>query len=273
MMRRLGIDVGGTFTDVAFYDDESGTLRRAKVSTTPQAPEEGVIDGLNAVGVDPLSLDLFLHGTTMVTNLIIERRGGPVGLITTRGHKDLLEIGLSYRDQPFNLQWEKQEPLVPARLRVEVDERMSFQGEVLRPLDEAQVSEAVKLLQEQGVEAIAVFFLHSFVNPEHEQRTADIIQQLAPKMYLSLSSEVDPRIREYFRLSTTVLNAYAMPRTSKYVEHLHEKVPVPSGIKYMHSGGGSDARGIGSPTANSPGGVGPFGRCSWGKLCRQPGGC
>ena len=180
----------------------------------------------------------FLHGTTLVTNLIIERSGAKLGLITTEGFRDVLEIQRSYRDDLYNLQWDKPKALVPRHLRLTIDERIDSDGTVLLGADEKQTREVVQRLLDQGAEAIAICFFNSYANAVNEQEVARIVREMAPSIALSLSSEVDPRIREYERVSTTVLNAYAMPRMHSYMSRLNRALQRNEGIKYMHSGGG-----------------------------------
>jgi N-methylhydantoinase A len=237
-MKRVGVDIGGTFTDLVVLDEETGELQRIKTLTTPRAPEDGF---LKAVADGQIRLDEvshFLHGTTLVTNLIIERSGAKLGLITTEGFRDVLEIQRSYRDDLYNLQWDKPKALAPRRLRLTIDERIGADGAVLRGVDQDQAREVVQRLLDEGVEAIAVCFLNSYANPINEQAVGRIVQEMAPRVALSLSSEVDPRIREYERVSTTVLNAYSMPRMHLYMSRLERALKRNEGIKYMHSGGG-----------------------------------
>ncbi len=237
-MKRLGIDVGGTFTDLVLHDGESGELRRAKVLTVPERPEEGVLAALASLGLEAGAVDLFMHGTTLVTNLVLLRAGAAVGLLTTAGFEDLLDLQLTYRDEPYNLQWQRPEPLVPGALRLGVTERVDARGEVLVPLDEAGLAAALRRLLELGAESLAVCFLHAYANGEHERRARALIEELAPGVPVSLSSEVDPQIREYQRLSTTVLNAYAKPRVAAYVDELVERTGLRDELLFMHSGGG-----------------------------------
>lgn len=237
-MKRLGVDVGGTFTDVVLYDDETRELQRAKALTVPERPEDGLFAALDVLKVDPRSADLFVHGTTLVTNLVLLRTGARVGLVTTVGFEDLLDIQLTYRDEPYNLQWTKPAPLVPGALRLGVRERVDAAGNVLEPLDEEGLAAAVATLLARGAESLVVCFLHAYVNDEHELRAKAMIERLAPAVPVSISSEVDPQIREYHRLSTTVLNAYAKPRTARYVEKLRRRAGLGDELLFMHSGGG-----------------------------------
>jgi N-methylhydantoinase A len=237
-MKRVGVDIGGTFTDLVVFDEVTGALERTKTLTTPRAPEDGFLKAVADIKVNAEEVSHFLHGTTLVTNLIIERTGAKLGLITTKGFRDVLEIQRSYRDELYNLQWDKPKALVPRRLRLTIDERIAADGTVLRPADPEETRAIVAHLLGEGVEAIAVCFINAYANPANEQAVARIVQEMAPRLALSLSSEVDPRIREYERVSTTVLNAYAMPRMHRYMSRLDQALPRDDGIKYMHSGGG-----------------------------------
>jgi N-methylhydantoinase A len=237
-MKRVGVDIGGTFTDLVVLDEETGALERIKTLTTPRAPENGFLKAVTDGQIRLEEVSHFLHGTTLVTNLIIERSGAKLGLVTTEGFRDVLEIQRSYRDDLYNLQWDKPKALVPRRLRLTVDERIGADGAVLREVDEDQAREVVRRLLDEGVEAIALCFLNSYANPINEQVVARIVQEMAPGVALSLSSEVDPRIREYERVSTTVLNAYSMPRMHLYMSRLERALKRNEGIKHMHSGGG-----------------------------------
>jgi N-methylhydantoinase A len=235
-MHRVGVDIGGTFTDLVVYDEGSRSLRRMKARTVPSAPEEGLLEACREAGVDLDAISYFMHATTLVTNLVLTRTGSTVGLLTTRGFRDVLEIGRVYRDQLYNLQWEKPRPFAPRHLIEEVSEQIDAEGNVLEPLDERDVEAAIKRLLTAGVEALAVCLFNSYVNGEHERAIGEIAHWIAPELPISLSSEIDPRIREYQRTSTTVLNAYAMPRTRGYIERLDSALRVP--VRYMHSGGG-----------------------------------
>ncbi|HKQ01474.1 MAG TPA: hydantoinase/oxoprolinase family protein [Actinomycetes bacterium] len=235
-MQRVGVDIGGTFTDLVVYDEASGDLRRTKVRTVPSAPEEGLLEACRQGGVDFGRISSFMHATTLVTNLVLTRTGAKVGLLTTRGFRDVLEIGRVYRNQLYNLQWDKPRPFVPRYLVREVDERIDMDGNVLEPLDERGVEDAVRALLADGVEALAVCLFNAYANGEHERAIGQIARSISAELAISLSSDVDPRIREYQRTSTTVLNAYAMPRTRGYIERLAGVLGVP--VRYMHSGGG-----------------------------------
>jgi N-methylhydantoinase A len=237
-MKRVGVDIGGTFTDLVVFDEVTGALERTKTLTTPHAPEDGFLRAVSEINVLPGEVSHFLHGTTLVTNLIIERTGAKLGLITTKGFRDVLEIQRSYRDDLYNLQWDKPKALVPRRLRLTINERIAADGTVLRGVDPEETRDVVRRLLDEGVEAIAVCLISAYANPINELAVARVIQEMAPRIALSLSSEVDPRIREYERVSTTVLNAYAMPRMHRYMSRLDQALQRNEGIKYMHSGGG-----------------------------------
>ncbi|MBE7552854.1 MAG: hydantoinase/oxoprolinase family protein [Anaerolineales bacterium] len=219
---RLGVDIGGTFTDVAL-EGPSGRFI-AKVLTTPSAPEAGVLtairQAMTAANLAPTDLSAIIHGTTLATNALIERKGARTALITTQGFRDVLHLGTESRFEQYDLYLEKPEPLVPRRLRFAVPERVNAQGEVLIPLDEAAVAAVIPALAEQAIESVAVAFLHSFANPAHEQRVRELLAAALPELSISLSCEVSPEIREYDRFSTTCANAYVQPRVARYLQNL-----------------------------------------------------
>ena len=213
----LGVDVGGTFTDIVLYDAQARELRTAKTPTTPDDPGRGVLAGLAELGVGLGRVDRFLHGTTVATNTILEGRGATVSLLTTRGHRDALEIGRGNRPILYNIRAPRVSPLVPRRRRYELDERMRFDGTVLRPLDRAGLVAFAETVRANGSGAVAICFLHSYANPAHERQAAELLAELLPGVALSLSSEVLPEFREYERFSTTVLNAYVAPNVDAYL--------------------------------------------------------
>lgn len=226
--KSLGSDIGGTFTDFALADSVSGKIRIHKCLTTPHDPSEAIAEGVAALGEDGASLleglTSHIHGTTLVINSVIERKGARTGLITTEGARDVLEIGREKRYDGYDLKISFPEPLVPRPRRMEVKERMHSSGAVLTPLDDDSVRAAVKALLDQNVESIAVCLLHSYRNASHEQRIGEIIKEMAPGMHVSLSSEVLPEMKEYERTSTTVINAYAKPAVEKYLNRLSERM-------------------------------------------------
>jgi N-methylhydantoinase A/oxoprolinase/acetone carboxylase beta subunit len=225
---RLGCDIGGTFTDFVLLDDRTGEIRINKCLTTPQDPSDAVEQGMRELEEKTpgfvRQLDEVIHGTTLVINSIIERKGAKTGLITTRGFRDVLELGREIRYAPYDIFADFPEPLVPRRLRLEVDERIRSDGSVLKPLDPNEAREIVKNLTEMGVDSIAVCLLNSFENPAHELMIKDIIQEEAPEVSISISYEVLPQIREYERVSTTVTNAYVKPLTGRYLSKLSQRL-------------------------------------------------
>jgi N-methylhydantoinase A len=240
---RLGVDIGGTFTDVAL---EVGDRRyTAKGLTTPRAPEAGVLAILRAViaaaGVSPGDVQLIIHGTTLATNALIERKGAKTALLTTEGFRDVIEIRHENRFEQYDVNIDLPPPLVPRRLRLPIRERIDAQGNALVPLDDASVSRALETLAEQNIEAVAVGFLHSFTNAEHERRVGEAIVRRFPDLAVSLSSDVSPEMREYERFSTACANAYLQPLIGNYLRKLAHELER-SGFRcpmlLMTSGGG-----------------------------------
>ena len=221
MSYRLGFDVGGTFTDFALQDEDSGALLTGKALTTPDDPTRAVLSGAQALldehGISWAEVRQVVHGTTLGANAIIERKGALTGLITTRGFRDVLEIQRQLRYNIHDLFLDKHPPLVPRELIREVSERLRYDGAVLRPLEEADVLAAIEALRANGVEALAVALLHAYANPEHERRIGELVRERWPEVALTLSSEVAPRYREYERTSTAVANAYLQPLMSRYI--------------------------------------------------------
>lgn len=221
---RLGCDIGGTFTDFVLLNDDTGEILTGKCLTTPQDPSDAVEEGIRALeGTAPDfvgKLDELIHGTTLVINSIIERKGAKTGLITTRGFRDVLEIGRELRYAPYDIFAEFPKPLIPRRYRVEVDERIRSDGTVLRPLRTEDARQAIRALLDMGVESIAVCLLNSFENPVHEQAIEAIIREETPEISTSISYRVLPQIKEYERTSTTVTNAYVKPLTGRYLSKL-----------------------------------------------------
>ncbi len=228
MAWRIGVDSGGTFTDVCLFDDATGRVAVWKVSSTPADPSEGiargVTEGLAEVGAAPSEVAYFGHGTTVATNALIQHRGVKTGLITTSGFRDLLEIGRQKRPDLYDMQADKPPTLVPRDLRLEVPERMRHDGSVEIPLDEDTFRQAVRTLRETGVEAVAVCFLYGFVQTAHEQAAARILAEEFPQAFASISHHVAPEFREFERLSTTVVNAYLGPVMRRYIGRLAERL-------------------------------------------------
>jgi len=227
---RIGIDVGGTFTDIVLVDDTSGRTHYTKVMTTHHDLAEGVVSGieriLRQVGASFTTVDYLVHGTTIGTNALIERKGARTGLITTEGFRDVLEIARVERPDAglYDMNVDLPEPLVPRALRLEVAERIGADGRVVRPLDEASVRRAAAVLKAAEVEAIAVALLFSFRHPAHEQRVGEILREVFPQASVSLSSEIAPEFREFERTSTTVINAYLQPIVDRYLDNLEGRL-------------------------------------------------
>ncbi|HVL10272.1 MAG TPA: hydantoinase/oxoprolinase family protein [Burkholderiaceae bacterium] len=244
-MVRIGIDVGGTFTDFVMADMSSGALSYFKVPSSPADPSVAIAQGtremLEHFSVSPSDVEYFGHGTTVATNMVIERRGVSTGLITTHGFRDVLAVGRQTRPSLYDYSVQKPAPLVPRHHRLEANERVAASGEVIRPLDEVALEALVRELVADGVQAIAVAFLHSYRNANHEQQARRVIERVAPGLHVSISSEVLPEFREFERTSTTVLNAYVAPRMLHYFERLHTRL-MEVGVKVepltFHSNGG-----------------------------------
>jgi N-methylhydantoinase A len=221
---RLGCDIGGTFTDFVLLNDRTGDIKINKCLTTPADPSDAVEQGIRQLErMAPgfvQDLDEVIHGTTLVINSIIERKGAKTGLITTRGFRDVLELGREIRYAPYDVFAEFPKALIPRRFRLEVDERVRSDGTIIQPLDRAEARDVVRRLIDMGVESIAVCLLNSFENPAHELMIKEIITEEAPDLSVSISYEVLPQIREYERTSTTVTNAYVKPLTGRYLSRL-----------------------------------------------------
>jgi N-methylhydantoinase A len=239
---RMAVDIGGTFTDIIL--DRSDEWLTRKVLTTTQQPEEGVLEGARLVLADARlhfsDVDVFVHGTTLATNAIIERRGARTALIATEGFRDVLDIATESRYDQYDLTIEKPPPLVPRSLRFTVPERVDVHGKVRLALDEDAVTARVATLRDAGIEAVAICFLHSYVNPAHEQRAAAILKDAMPELSITLSSEVCPEIREYERTSTAVANAYVQPLMDGYLARMQDALRVERfrGVIYLVTSGG-----------------------------------
>ena len=247
---RLGVDVGGTNTDLVLLDTADGSLAIEKVPSTPSNPADAVLDGVGRFidrGIDPATIGFFSHGTTITTNALLQMRGARVGLLISAGYRAVQEVQNQARDgNPFDYFYKKPEPIAPQSLTREIPGRVDFEGNELTPLDEDAVREAARELKEAGVESIAVSYLFSFMNPSHEAATKRILNEMLPDIQVSASSEVLPRIREWPRLSTTLLNAYLEPVLVRYIADLAK---------------GLDRQGLTTPQRflmQSNGGVMPF---------------
>lgn len=244
-MYRIGFDVGGTFTDFTALEAGTGKAIHFKTSSTPHDPSEAIETGLRhyveELGVAPAAFEFVGHGTTVATNMVIERRGVPTGLITTRGARDVLEIGRQTRPHLYDYSITKPEPLVERYMALEVSERLNADGAVLEPLNEDDVRAAAETLRDAGAEAVAICFLHAYRDGRHERRAAEILREILPEAYVSISSEVLPEFREFERFSTTVINSYVGPRMDRYLERFLQRladVGIKSAPRTIHSNGG-----------------------------------
>ena len=248
-MKLIGVDVGGTFTDLVFTDTDADKTIIHKVPTTPHDPSEGVMNGLLELcernGIDRAEIDHVLHGTTIATNAVLEHDGAVTGMVTTKGYRDILHIGRHQRPQHYSIMqdipWQDR-PLIKRRHRLTVAERIAPpKGEVLVPLDEDEVRAAARTLKESGVEAISVCFLFSYIDPTHEERAKAIIQEEYPEAFVTTSSEISPQFREFERFTTAAMNAFVGPKVRNYVRHLEESIAA-KGLKadlhIMGSNGG-----------------------------------
>ncbi|HSF05137.1 MAG TPA: hydantoinase/oxoprolinase family protein [Methylomirabilota bacterium] len=245
MTARLGVDIGGTFTDLVVVDESTGTLTLGKVLTTPKDPAHGVEEGIRSLLEEARlgagGVRAVIHGTTLATNALIERKGARTALLTTAGFRDALEIRHEGRYDMYDLFIDPPPPLVPRHLRREVPERTLADGSIQRALDETAARRVIGGLVAEGVEAVAICLLHSYVNPAHERRLAGLVTEVAPALPVSCSSDVVPEIREYERASTTTANVYVMPLMARYLEDLERRLAergIPGQLYIMQSSGG-----------------------------------
>jgi N-methylhydantoinase A len=246
MSLRIGIDVGGTFTDGILIDEETGSFTIAKVPSTPSDPSHGFMTAVSRLfadhqGVGWSDLEYLVHATTVVTNAVIEGKTSRAAFLVTEGFRDLLEIGRQTRSSLYDPQFRKLPPLVPRRHVFEVPERLDARGAVVRPIDVETVRGVARRLVEEEIETVAVCLLHSYRNPNHEQRVAEVLAEVAPNLLISLSSEIAPEFREYVRASTTVINAAVRPPVARYLARISEQVPeagAEAGLLMMQSNGG-----------------------------------
>ena len=242
---RVGVDVGGTFTDFVLVDENRDLIFTGKRLTTSEDPSVAITEGLERLveeaGTSVPELDAVVHGTTLVANTMIERKGAKIGLITTAGFRDSLEMGREIRYDLYDLFFERPKPLAPRFLRLAIDERVNSNGEVLRPLDENRLQDAAQQLKEEGVEAIAICFMHSYANDSHERRAKEVLEAAFPNIPITTSTEVAPEIREYERANTACANAYVLPLMQRYLGDLSDKLSA-LGLKQplylMQSSGG-----------------------------------
>jgi N-methylhydantoinase A len=239
-MTRLTADIGGTFTDFVLLDD-AGRMHVTKTPSTPKDFTDGVLNGIRKLKLDLDTIDIFVHGATVVLNALLQRKLPKTGLITTRGFRDVLEIMRTNNPEMYNLQYGKPAPLIPRYLRYEVSERVRYNGEVVVSLHRAEAREAVHKLKAEGVIAIAVCFLHAYANPAHEREMREVIEEEFPEAVVCLSSDIAPEWREFERASTTTINAASMPIISAYLRRLEEQLRA-AGLRkelfVMQSNGG-----------------------------------
>jgi N-methylhydantoinase A len=244
MAPRIGVDVGGTFTDLIFYDDESGEIRVGKEPTTPSAPQNGVLTAVAAAvpGERVGATEYFLHGTTVGLNSLLTRTGAVVGLLATRGFRDILEVRRGDRDDPYDLFWKHPPPLVPRHLRIPVTERMYADGTVHTPFEGEGVEEAVRVFAADGVTSVAIAFLHAYANPAHELAAERALREHGFEGEISLSHQVSGEYREYERTTTTVIDAYVRPRMAVYLRALADRLEgagFTGNLLVTRSGGGA----------------------------------
>ena len=223
-MKRIAVDIGGTFTDIVYIDEEAEQIIADKVRSTPSDIGRAVFEAIKKIGVDMREVSIFVHGTTVGLNTVVQRAGARVGLITTDGFSDVLEMARGDRKELYNYLWKKPKPLVPRHLRLGIKERTDHLGRIAQKVNAKEVKDALKKLKEQGVESIAVCLLHSYANPENEEKVGKIIRENWPEAAVSMSSHVAREFREYERMSTTVLDAYIKRRVAEYLGALSENL-------------------------------------------------
>ena len=244
-MYRIGVDVGGTFTDFTVFGEAEGKVWFFKVPSTPHDPSEAIQVGvrqiIDTLKLDPKDISHLGHGTTVATNMIIERRGVPTGLLVTKGFRDALEVARQVRPRLYDYFIRKPDPLIERQNRVEVEERLNSHGEVVDPLDRTQLDAAVGKLKQNGVKSVAICFMHSYLNSSHEEAAKEAVRRLMPDAFISVSSEVLPEFREYERMSTTTLNAYVGPRMQTYLDQFLNRMRdlgITAEPYTIHSNGG-----------------------------------
>ena len=239
---RVSVDVGGTFTDVIALDEETRTIRLEKVATTPSNPADGVLNGFRKADAVPETIGYFMHGTTLGINAMLTRSGATVGIATTNGFRDVYLLGRTDREPMYDFKYRKPESLVPRYLAFEVEERLNYKGEVLTPFNYDQARAVAQRIKESGVESLAVCFLHSYANPDHENAMREVMQEVAPEISVTLSHELSREYREYERTSTTVIDAYVKPITKTYLDRLNNELReggFPGQFLMIRSGGGA----------------------------------
>src|SRR5256886_605695 len=246
-----GVDVGGTFTDLVLVDEATGEVRVAKVPTTGANQAAGVQAALARAAAGAAELKVIVHGTTTATNALLERKGARCGLITTRGFRDVLELGRRTRPRPYGLIGSF-EPVIPRELRVEVSERMSATGEIYRALNKEEVASAARALLSAGAEAVVIHFIHSYANPAHELHAADIVRTFWPNQYVTVGHEIIAEYREYERGVTAAVNGAVQPVLHRYIERLEHELSergYQRGLLIMRGNGGTASSKVVTKTA------------------------
>jgi N-methylhydantoinase A len=244
---RIAVDIGGTFTDVLLYNDATGELGSAKVLSNPREPDEAFMEGIHRVMVDSgaglQDVSLLVHGTTLVTNALLEKKTARVGLLVTAGFRDLLEIGRQQRPDLYDLMADRLPPLVPRQWVREIQERIGADGEIVLPLDERDARNQIQALKEAQIETLAVALLFSFSCPDHEVRLKELASDDFPEQFIFVSSQVSPEFREFERVSTTVVAAAVAPMVVSYLRSIQDRLTAQGGdwdnLIIMHSGGGT----------------------------------
>ena len=246
--QRLAIDVGGTFVDFVLLDEASGEVRVEKAPSLGSL-EDRFFEGIDLLDIDLGALQTIIHGSTLVINTIVQERGAHIGLITTKGFRDVLEMGRGNREEIYNLFYTQPKPLIERYLRLEVSERLDARGDIITPLDEAEARSVIRQLRDEGVAGIAVIFLHAYVNPVHEERMRELVKDEFPKAEVTISSEICREWREFERTSTTVLNVYTKPKLSSYLSALQRELTrrnYQGTLNIMQSSGGITSLGAAS---------------------------
>lgn len=239
---KLATDIGGTFTDLVYLDEETGGIGTTKASSTPPNFAQGILDTIRKADLGAEAVEHFVHGTTVVINALTERKGAKTALITTRGFRDILAIGRANRPDLYNLRFTKQPAFVPREHRYEVEERLDYLGRVVTPLDEEGVRRVAERLEVAGIEAVGICFLHSYASSDHERRCAELLGELLPEVFVSISSDITKEWREYERSNTVVLNAFVQPVASRYLDNLEtalRELGIGSELHIMKSNGGT----------------------------------
>lgn len=244
-MYRIGIDTGGTFTDVSLIEENTGKSYITKVPSTPDNPSLAVLNGIKQItaeiGIENEEISFFIHGTTVATNAMLEQKGAKTALLTTKGFKDVLQIGRQTRPKLYDFQARNTKPLVDRNIRIELDERVDVMGNIIKDIDENEVKTIAKKIKAENIESLAICFINSYVNPDNEKKVKEILTEIIPEVSITLSYEVLPEFKEYERTSTTVANAYVLPKMKNYLAYLRKEISdmkINSDLYVMQSNGG-----------------------------------